>query len=362
MNKGDRTGAVLLAAALAAFPVGALLADAGDEFRLLSGERPDSIQHKLRAAAEQGFEVVSAEIGAALTGRDRIVVLMQRRRDDGTSTDYRVVNSPQNFDESIDGPSVNDLAAEGYRIHPRGILGRSVGDWWLSDSEYEQVVVLMARSDPARAYEYESLVFAGPERFHSETAELHAAGFEAVGILNVGRRLRVIMERPSDRRAPPENAHGDRPYDVVIAATPRSAIRALHRGAKSGYRILGAVDQSIHAPPLVLLGGTDGAPDVEHYEFMAGVSDKVRTGKLEMRLNQKNRAGYRVVASSITETRLVLERPRIRSGELDYLVLSTKKPPGLPRAMEQATALGYRFLDMFLTADGVVALLERGDR
>jgi len=332
----------------------------GQAFKLITAERSDTAERKLRSAADEGYEVLSAGMGRSLTGEPRIVVLMARATAGDPRVEYAVLSSSDDFDDRGSGRSPNDLAAEGYRLRRDGVLARQVADWWLPESDYEeQLVLLMERRAPSQGYSYASLVFSGRERFGRESVERRAEGFTPVGIVNAGRRLRVILERPLGGGAPSPGTHDSRPYDVVVTATPHAATRALEREARNGYRILDAVEQSIHAPPLFLLSAVDGPPEFTRHRFVDKADERLRKDRLEYKLNKRAANGYRVVPGAVTSSRIAVGRPHRGGPPAVYRVVSSRRPPGLPRALEQALEDGYDFLAMMVVADETAVLLER---
>jgi hypothetical protein len=352
--------AVLLAAALSLFPLVAAGAAEGQAFELITAERPETVERKIRSAADQGYEVLSAGMGRSLMGEPRIVVLLARATLGDPPVEYAVLSSSDDFDGRGSGRSVNDLAAEGFRLRRDGVLARQVADWWLPESAYEeQLVLLMEREAPSPGYRYGSLVFAGSERFARESAERRADGFAPVGIVNAGRRLRVILERPLGGGPPSPGAHDSRPYDVVVTATPHAATRALEREARNGYRILDSVEQSIHAPPLFLLSAADGRPAFTRYRFVDKPAERLRKKRLEHKLNKRALDGYRVVPGALTTSRIAVGRPREGGPPVAYRVVSSRRPPGLSRALENAIDDGYDFLAMMVVADETAVLLEK---
>ena len=206
-------------------------------------------------------------------------------------------------------------------------------------------------------YAYDSLVVHEPERLYAELAERREAGYVAVGIWNSARRLRVVLEKQLDAPPPPPPADGE-PFRLLIRATKPGLKRRIEKAGAEGYRVVAAADQSINAPPIVLLEKSDAADSVR-YSVLYDPAKKLRKGKLAYKLNRKSVEGFRMDPRVATDRVLTLERRPAGSPVPHYMTVSSKTPEGLPRAMARAAEQGYRYMMLFVEADRASVVLER---
>lgn len=329
-------------------------------FKLISANGAAPLERELRAAGAAGYRVLDAAYGPGLDGRRRIVALMERGPRSG-SYDYVVLAAAGDLDDEATR-KVNALAAEGYRLARPGFLARRIEDWWLPPSAYdEQILLILTRASSARAYQYASISFQGFGHLERYLADRHREGFEILGLWNSARRLRFVLEKDLSSTTPtrpPTEVEADR-YRLLIEAKKRSLRRRLNRAAAKGYRVIAAENQSINAPPMLLLEKTAEPSEALEYRFLHDPIKKKRKGKLERKLRKKAWHGYRVVADAVTPAMLTLERRPELAWPAQYLALSSRTPPGLPRNMERAVAEGFRFVTLLVEAGEATVLLEK---
>jgi len=332
-------------------------------FELVSSESPTALERQLRSAAERGYRMVAASIGAAVSGKQRVVVLMERVAADSGAWDYAVIETGGDFDAAVKGRSVNGLAADRFRLNPQGILGRPVNDWWTPESEQgEQALLILERTPRAPACSYLSIKVSGAKQFADEMAARYADGFHALGMWNAARSLRVVIERTrGESEAAIDQLAGNEPYHLLIGSTKMALSGQLDRAADRGYRVIDVADQSISAPPMILMKWNRGPGEGTEYDLMYEPGKKIRRDKLERKLNKRGRAGYRVAARAITPSVVVLERPanpEVKT-KIEYLALSSRDQPGIAPELENALSRGYRFLALLSYTDETVVVVER---
>ena len=147
-------------------------------------------------------------------------------------------------------------------------------------------------------------------------------------------------------------------YRLLMYARNRGMAHALKRAGKSGYRAIAAADPSINAPAMVLV---EAAVPSETYAYRVVTRPvrRQRRGKLQEKLNRAGIGGYRLVPESSTDTVLVLERAPGPTTDRCYRAVGSRTPPGFPRALEDASREGFRFIMMFADAEEVIVLLDR---
>ena len=101
------------------------------------------------------------------------------------------------------------------------------------------------------------------------------------------------------------------------------------------------------------------------YKFLDDVPIKQTKDKLEKKLNRRARNGWRVAERGTTLKVITLQRPvreAERTSKAEYLILSSRRAPGLARSLEDATNRGLEFVRLFVEPDETTVLLEKVQR
>lgn len=326
-------------------------------FRLIQTRNSRTLQRDLRSAAQAGYRVLGATPGSTLDGKPLILVLMQRDPPAGGPVEYAVFAPSGDLDDETARSRMNALGNEGYRLAPGRLVTRRVEDFWLPQAAYEaQLTLILERCVSPRRFAYDVIRFDDFETFQHNLATRRAEGYEVLALVNSARRLRAVLARPLEAGAPDGEP---REYRLLMQATNRGLRRALKRAGSRGYRAIAAADASIHTPAMVLVEKGPAAPAIYAYRVLDDPVQKQRRGKLETKLNRHGSEGYRVVPGGSTESALLLELAPGTPARTQYRAIASRDPPGLPRALEQATGEGYRFVTMLADSDGTIVLLEK---
>jgi len=272
-----RSRALLLLAALLA---PALPAAAQTEFRFVAGGDAEILEHELQAAGEDGFRFLAAGEGLDVSGRSRIVALLERDTPATLSRDFSVLASSGNFSDPTTREAVQALAAEGYRLAEEGILVRRRPEFWLPDSEYEdQTVLVFERDGSDERYEYDAVGFRNFEAFHEGLAERRAAGYEILGMWNTGRKLQVVIEGRKGVAVPTSAQVTEGDYRLLLIATRRVLKHKVNSVAVQGYRLVDAEDPPTVGPPILLMRKTAEPGDPIEYRFTKRVQGRMRKAR-----------------------------------------------------------------------------------
>jgi hypothetical protein len=355
----------LLAWATAAILFSAAAADApGDSpagFRLVESRNAETLERDLAAAAAEGYRVLGAAQARTVDGKPRLVAVLERIPGADEPYEYAVLAPQGHLEDPVARRALSALGAGGYRIAAGNILARKIDDWWLPQTTYAaQLTLILERPAAPERYAYDSVRLNDVDAFHQRLAERRREGYEVLALVNSGRRVRAVLGKSLDAATPAES--NVRPYRLLSNAIRPGMKHALKRAAAEGYRVVAATDQSINAPAMLLLDKRADPPDTYAYRVLSNPVKKHRKGKLERRLDRLAARGFRVVPGGITDTALALERAPGERRSWRYRILSSRRPPGLPRALEEATRSGYRFVAVFANAVETVVLVERGDR
>ncbi len=328
-------------------------------YRLVAGADADELQRELKAAGASGYGFLAAGEGLDVSGRSRIVALLERH-DEGPR-DYSVLHCSGNLSEPSIRGAVEARAAEGYRLPVDGILVRRRPAFWLPDSEYEdQTVLIFERSDSAARYEYEAIGFRSFDTLHQSLAERRAEGYEILGMWNTTRKLQVVLERVAGAESRQDRVVSPDEYRLLLLATRRVLKSKLNGAALEGYRLVDAEDPPTTGPPILLLRKAAAPGHRIEYRFAENVPGRMSRDQLEKRLNKRSRKGWRLPDGGITDSMLTLERaadrwtvePRPR-----YRLVSSGKVEELPVALERSVSEGYRFVRLFVEPSRTTVLL-----
>jgi len=333
--------------------------DATLRFRLVESRNAETLERDLRRAAERRFRLLATAPAGTLDGKPRLVALMERIPPETDVYEYAVLAPAGKLEDEQTLEALNALGAAGYRLGPRTIITRTIDDWWLPQRSYDaQLTLVLERSADPERYAYQSVRFDNPSTFQEQLAERSRDGFEVLALVNSARRVRAILGRPLD--VPRAGAGPLRqPYRLLFNARRHGMREDLKRFGAQGYRVVAATEQSVLAPAMVLLE-LPAAPAAAHaYKVLSKPVKKHGKHKLEQKLNRRGSRGFRVVPAGLTRTDLTLERPPGDDAEAwEYRVLSSREPPGLARALDEAVDRGYRFVALFTDAIETVALVE----
>jgi hypothetical protein len=329
-------------------------------FLLLESRDAETLERDLGRAAREGFRMLATAPAGTIDGKPRLVTLMERLRPGADAHEYAVLAPAGTLENTRALEALNALGAAGYRLGPRTIITRTIDDWWLPEESYDaQLTLVLERSAAPERYAYRSIRFHDPGAFEERLGELADEGFEVLAMVNSARRVRAILRRPLDAARPDARQEGRR-YRVLFNARRHGMRKALKRSGAMGYRVVAGTEQSVLAPAMLLLE-LPAAPAAAHaYKVLSKPVKKHGKRKLEQKLNRRASRGFRVVPSGVTRTDLTLER---RVGDdasaWQYRVLSSREPPGLERALDEAIDRGYRFVALFTDSIETVALVER---
>ena len=333
-------------------------------FQVVTAGQASQLERRLQSAASRGYTLVDAAQGTDVTGSPRITALLEHSGAHAASRTYRVVACSGNLRDEPVRTTLAGLGSQGYLLSPNGITVRKILDHWLPDSanDDQMTLILESAADGAR-YAFDSLAFGNYEPFYRDLGERRAEGYEAVGMWSTGRRLQVILQKRTDEGAPGGGAPV-RENRLLIMATRLVLAGQLAKAAGDGFRILAADDPTITGPPLMLLEKTATPRNRIEYKFLDDVPTKQTKDNLEQKLNRRAKQGWRVVRRGTTVKVITLQRPAGKT-ELDskaeYLILSSRRAPGLPLSLEDATNRGFEFVRLFVEPDETTVLLEKID-
>ena len=330
-------------------------------YRVVTAKDVAGLERRLQLAAASGYTMLAADQGVDVTGRTKITALLERVEDGPVA--YRVLACSGSLREPEIRDTLASLGAEGYRLAPGGGTARKLEDFWLPEKAYEdQMLLILEKLDDGKTYAFESLAFGDFDPFYRELAERRAENYDVVGMWNTGRRLRLVLQKRTDEGA----AGGVRPvpeHRLLLMATRRVLAGKLESAAGDGYRILAAEDPSTTGPPVILMEKIAASGNVFDYKFLDDVPVKQNKDKLAKRLNKKARNGWQVARLGTTVEVLTLERLAkerlLHIPRAEYRVLSSRRAPGLPQALEQSIADGYEFVRLYVEPDETTVLVER---
>lgn len=332
-------------------------------YRFVAGEEAELLERDLRAAGSNGYRFLAAGEGLDVSGRSRIVALLERDSSSQRPLDYSVLHCSGNLSEPSTREAVEARTTEGYRLTSEGIVVRRRPEFWLPDSEYEdQTVLIFERSDPAARYEYEAVGFRSFDAFHRGLAERRAEGYEILGMWNTGRKLQVVVERNVRADPPRPTVVSADEYRLLLIATRRILKTKVNGAANNGYRLVDAEDPPTTGPPILLMRRSAARGDPIDYRFTKNVPGRMGKDKLEKKLNKRSRKGWRLPAGGITDSVLTLERVATQKKEDPhprYRLVSSGKLEGLPEALERSTSEGYRFVRLFVEPSRTTVLLVK---
>lgn len=337
---------------------------AGDEppsrYRLLTAKDASGLERRLQLATEGGYTMIAAAQGTDVTGRPKITALMEQVETGPVA--FRVLTCAGSLEEPEIRETLAALGADGYRLAPFGITARKLEDFWLPESAYEaQMLLILEKLDDGKTFAFESLAFGDFDPFYRELGQRRAEGYDLAGMWNTGRRLQLVLQQRTD-----VGARGG--YDaatehrLLLMATRLVLARKLESTAGEGYRILAAEDPSTTGPPVILMEKVAVAGNIFDYKFLDDVPIKQTKDKLEKKLNRKARKGWQVARLGTTAEVLTLQRlhdKALRKTKAEYRMLSSRRAPGLARALEKAIAEGYEFLRLYVEPDETTVLVER---
>ncbi len=339
-------------------------AEEAERFRLISAAGVEELRERLGQASTGSYRIAGAAEGTAISGGNRIAVLLEHVP--GGGYHHAVATSRGPMDEAAEGRPVNEWAAEGYRLSAETVLAGPAGDWWLPDAAEERTAVfLLERGPEARPHEYVAMTFQGEKRFDRDLGHWTPEGFRPVAVWNRGRSLAIVLERPvpGGGGVPPgatsaQATAGD--YVVHVGVIRNSTRGKLKEWAADGYRIVDIADASIRTPPIVLLRLEAEADWSSRLLYEA--DRKVHNEKLEKKLNKRGRKGFRIAAGTLTDQIVGLERPPHQGeppAQVQYRTLSSRTAPGIPLALERAADEGFEVVALVVNADEILAVVQR---
>jgi len=331
-----------------------------ERFHLVSAEDGKRLERGLRSAAEKGYRVIDADQGVSVDGRPRIAVLMERA-DRSTAHEYRTLACSGSLKDEDTRKALDELGSEGFRLLPRGIIARKLEDSWLPDSAYQERMVLILERDPeGRPWVHDAVTFGKYETFYEDLTDRRRKGFTVVGLWNSNRALQVVLQKPKD--GPPEEEVPD--HRLLFTATRTELRIKLERAAGEGYRIMAGEDPPVVGPPILLMQRVEDPGNTIDYKFVDDLPQRARKDKLEKKLNKRAMRGFLVVREGITREAIPVQRHptslvAVASPTAHYMMLSSRRAPGLPRALEDAMKDGYTLVRMFVEPDETTVLVEK---
>ncbi len=333
-----------------------------DEFRFLTTDSPARLERALRDSAAEGYRIIAAAQGLALDGGSQVSVLLQASPG---GYEYAVLTITGKLDDESQRTQLDELAGRGFRLSPGYLMATPVEEIWLPESAYEEQILMILERSPAaagnpRAFAYETVSFTGFRRFGIELQQRTREGFSTIALLNTGRKLSAVMERTDD--GPDPDRENNDAFQLVLKAKRRGLKHRLSRESVRGYRVLAAADQTIRAPPVVLLTRDGISTEPLQYKFVKNPLKKIRKGKLASKLNKRARKGFRVERHAVSNGLIPMKRLRrtkpSREQREIYETVSSKDDATVSRHLEAATAEGYRVLTMFVAAGETTVILE----
>ncbi len=336
-----------------------------DEFRFLTTDSPARLERELRAGATEGYRIIAAAQGLALDGGSQVSAVLQASPG---GYEYAVLTITGKLDDDSQRAKLDELAGRGFRLSPGYLMAAPVEEFWLPESAYEEQILMILERSPAasgnpRAFTYETVSFTGFRRFGNELRQRTREGFSTIALLNTGRKLSAVMERMerNDDGPDPDRGNNDA-FQLVLKAKRRGLKHRLSRESARGYRVLASADQTIKAPPVVLLARDGISTEPLQYKFVKNPLKKIRKGKLSPKLNKRARKGFRVEDHAVSGGLISMKRPRgtkrSRAQRDIYKTVSSKDDATVSRQLEAATAEGYRVLAMLVAAGETTVILE----
>ncbi len=328
-------------------------------YRLVAQDNVEQLQRELQAAGSSGYRFLFAGEGLEVSGKSRIVALLER--DGDGRRDYSVLHFAGSLSDPSTREAVEAQATLGYRLPAGGVIVRRRPAFWLPDSEYEdQTVLIFERSDPATRYQYEAIGFGSFSSLHRSLAERRAEGYEVLGLWNTARKLEIVLERRMGAVLPPDTEVPGGEFRLLLLAT-RGVLRSkLNRAAGEGYRLVDAEDPPTTGPPILLLRKSAARGTPIKYRFTDNVPDRMREDELEKQLNKRSRKGWRLPDGGITHSVLTLERgakPKKTDPHPRYHLVSSNEAEELPQALERSVNEGYRIVRLFVEPSRTTVLL-----
>lgn len=331
-------------------------------FQLVTAGQASQLERRLQSAAASGYTLVAAAQGTDVTGRPRITALMEHSGADAAPRTYRVLACSGNLRNDPVRTTLAGLGSRGYSLSPNGITVRKMRDHWLPDSANDdQMTLILERATAGARYAFDSLAFGDYEPFYRDLRERRSDGYEVVGMWSTGRRLQVILQKRTDDGAS-DGGTPVRENRFLFFATRLVLAGKLATAARDGFRVLAADDPTITGPPLMLLEKTAAPENRIEYKFLDDVPTKQTKDKLEKKLNRRAQNGWRVAERGSTAKVITLQRParkEQRTSRTEYLLLSSRRAPGLARSLEDATKRGFEFVRLFVEPDETTVLLEK---
>jgi hypothetical protein len=327
-------------------------------FRLISGERPGSLERKLQAAGTQGYHLIAAARGTTLNGKGRGVALLGRDPENATPTEFALITSSGDLASAADDAEFKQLTAAGYRLRMRGVLPDNPDDWWVPEAGYEsQVWLILERRGNGGPYTYAAFGYSTEAEFKKDMAAYVDEGYAVLGILNSARRLRILLERDlSKNEKAPQIVAPDGRHRLLMGSRKLGVRMQLNDVAAKGYRLAGVADASTIAPPFVLVEKRATRIEDHVYRTLYEPGTKIYKDKLDRKLNKRARKGLRIVPGGITSTVVVFERSE---QAVEYRTLSSRTRPGLPEQLASAVDRGFRVMALFVGGDETTVVTER---
>ena len=347
---------------LGALPTLAAEDQAPPRFQPVHANAAEQLERRLQAFAAKGYRLMAVAQGDSVTGRPRWTALMEKPGGAAKPFGYRVVTCSGKLQEKETAGVLASLGDAGYHLTPTSVTVRELRDVWLPESAYdEQMTLVLEKGAEGRRYAFDSLAFGDYERFYRDLGQKTTDGYEVVGMWNTGRRLQVILQKRTDEGAPV--GEPDSPEHLLLLMATRLVLAGkLESAAGDGFRILAADDPPTTGPPVILMEKTATSGNIIDYKFLDDVPVKQNKDKLEKKLNKKARKRWRVAGRGTTAEVIALERSSRRTGETsraNYLLVSSRRAPGLSQSLEDAMGRGYSFVRLFVEPDEATVLLER---
>lgn len=322
-------------------------------YRVISVAQGGSIQGSLAAPGGAGYAIAAAGRGYDLNGEPRVAVLLEHT---GHPVEHRVLETTARLDSAATLARMKELGGRGCELEGDTVIVERVLGYWLPETIDDPRMHLIFKCSPgAPAVDYEVVVFRELESLERRLQELHGGGFRVVGLWNSGRHLQAVVRRGPARET-------DRPGGEprLFHRSTFTALRSALRSAiGKGLRVIAADDPSTAGAPLLLMDRRAAGPEPFEYLLLSNTPDKVRQGKLERKLRKRGKAGWRLEPAGCTDQVLTLSRDTASEAKYEYRVLSSRTPPGLAQALEQATAQGFRFMRLTVMPAETVIVLAR---
>lgn len=164
---------LFLTGLLALFPLVAS-AQGGLTYKVLATSKTSTMQKEMQEAGAAGYRFVAVMGGETAIGGKEVVVLMEKRGDDATKYEYRLLATSKT---STLQRELQEAADAGWQA-----VGQTVFESLFGGKETAGILERNPESPHGQRYEYKLIATSKTSTLEKELREAAAAGYEAVGM------------------------------------------------------------------------------------------------------------------------------------------------------------------------------------